>query len=74
MEGTKKAKFMAVIQIINALIWAVIILISSYTLKGFDNYDVVFYSLIVGSGLQISLLTYISDRLIMKKNCTPQLI
>lgn len=65
-------KIMSGIQLINAIIWAAIILISSYALKGIDNYRLVFYILIVGAGLQISLMGYISDRLFTKKNCIRQ--
>ena len=74
MERTKKAKFMAAIQIINALIWAVIILNSSNALKGIDGFELVFYTQIIAAGLQISLLGYISERFFKKKSCTPQLV
>ena len=42
--------------IINAVIWAVVILIASYLLKDAENYEYLFGILLVAAGLQNSII------------------
>ena len=42
--------------IINAIIWAVVILLASYLLKDAENYEYLFGILLVAAGLQNSLI------------------
>ena len=49
--------------IINAIIWAAVILIASYLCHDSENYKVLFGVLVVGAGLQNSLMySYTKDR------------
>lgn len=71
MDDKKKTRIMDAIQIINTLIWAALLLISSYVLKGTENREVIFLTLVMGSALQISLLGYISGKFFPRKKCIP---
>lgn len=42
--------------IINALIWAIVILLASYLLKGSENYNALFGILLVAAGLQNAVI------------------
>lgn len=42
--------------IINALIWAAVILLASYLLKGVNNYEYLFNILLVAAGLQNAII------------------
>ena len=48
--------------IINALIWAILILVISYFAKDLPNYKYVYGMLVFASGLQISLLNGLAEK------------
>ena len=48
--------------IINAVIWASVILLISYFAIGYENYDYIFGILVFASGLQVSLLNSLAKK------------
>jgi len=63
---------MNIIQIVNSLIWAALILTSSFLLKGTQHKEMIFYTLLIGASLQISLMGHISRKYLGKRSCEPQ--
>ena len=67
MEAKRKNKIMAeVIQIINALIWAALMLMVSYTLKGTQNFEIIFTTIVIGAAIEIALLGFITKKFLSK--------
>ena len=56
MKSKKQFGSTRIIQILNAIIWAVVILLCSYLINGEDNQQFVINILIVAAGIQISLM------------------
>ncbi len=55
--------------IINALIWAAVLLSTSYFMGGNENYKYVFFILVFASGLQVSLLSSLSKKSSVSSDC-----
>jgi len=64
MKSKKQNASTRIIQILNAIIWAVVILLCSYLIHGEDNQQFVINILIVAAGIQVSLIGYFSNRFI----------
>ena len=62
MKSKKQFGSTRIIQILTAIIWAVVILLCSYLINGEDNQQFVINILIVAAGIQISLMGYFSNR------------
>jgi hypothetical protein len=62
MKLKKQSASARIIQILNAIIWAVVILLSSYLINGEGNQQFVINILIVAAGIQISLIGYFLNR------------
>jgi len=62
MKSKKQNASTRIIQILNAIIWAVVILLCSYLIHGEDNQQFVINILIVAAGIQVSLIGYFSNR------------
>jgi hypothetical protein len=58
----------SILQVSGSLIWAALILICSIVLKDSDNNQIVINALIIGAGLQISLLGYFANKFLKNKN------
>ncbi|MFT5169333.1 MAG: hypothetical protein ACI8P3_004582 [Saprospiraceae bacterium] len=58
----------SILQVSGSLIWAALILICSILLKDSDKNQMVINALIVGAGLQISLLGYFANKFLKNKN------
>lgn len=48
--------------IINAIIWALVILLTSYFMRGYENYQYVLGILVLASGSQVSLLNNLAKK------------
>jgi len=48
--------------IINAVIWAFVILLVSYFAKDYENYNYIFLVLVFAAGLQVSLLNGLAKK------------
>jgi hypothetical protein len=57
-----------ILQVSGSLIWAALILICSILLKDSDKNHIVINALIIGAGLQISLLGYFANKFLKNKN------
>ncbi len=57
----------SILQVSGSLIWAVLILICSIVLKDSDKNQIVINALIIGAGLQISLLGYFVNKFLKNK-------
>ena len=55
-----------VIQIINALIWAALMLLVSYTLKGTQHFEIIFTTIVIGAAIEIALLGFITKKFLSK--------
>jgi hypothetical protein len=60
MKNQKRS--ISILQVSGSLIWAVLILICSIVLKDSDKNQIVINALIIGAGLQISLLGYFANK------------
>ena len=58
----------SILQVSGSLIWAALILICSILLKDSDKNQIVINALIIGAGLQISLLGYFVNKFLKNKN------
>lgn len=61
--------FWSVAIIVNALIWAAIILINSWYFRDSDYFNVIFSGAIIISTLQMSVLTVARERIYGRKGC-----
>jgi hypothetical protein len=68
MKSKKQSASTRIIQILNAIIWAVVILLCSYLINGEDNQQFVINILIVAAAIQVSLLGYFSNRFSHEKH------
>jgi hypothetical protein len=66
MKNQKRS--ISILQVSGSLIWAALILICSILLKDSDKNQMVINALIVGAGLQISLLGYFANKFLKNKN------
>jgi hypothetical protein len=66
MKNQKRS--ISILQVSGSLIWAVLILICSIVLKDSDKNQIVINALIIGAGLQISLLGYFANKFLKNKN------
>jgi hypothetical protein len=57
-----------ILQVSGSLIWAALILICSILLKDSDKNQIVINALIIGAGLQISLLGCFANKFLKNKN------
>ena len=64
----KQNRGISILQVSGSLIWAVLILICSILLKDSDKNQIVINALIIGAGLQISLLGYFANKFLKNKN------
>jgi O-antigen/teichoic acid export membrane protein len=64
MKSKKQSANTRIIQILNAIIWAVAILSCSYLINGEDNQQLAINILIVAAGIQISLIGYFINRFV----------
>jgi len=62
MKSKKQSASIRIIQILNSIIWAVVILLCSYLINGEYNQQFVINILIVAAVIQISLIGYFSNR------------
>ena len=67
MKNKSKIRDSKVVQVVSALIWAAVILTTSYVLKEVESNKFILNMLIVSVGLQLSLLTYFWNKYSMKK-------
>jgi hypothetical protein len=58
----------SILQVSGSLIWAALILICSILLKDSGKNQIVINALIIGAGLQISLLGYFANKFLKNKN------
>jgi hypothetical protein len=65
MKNQKRS--ISILQVSGSLIWAVLILICSIVLKDSDKNQIVINALIIGAGLQISLLGYFANKFLKNK-------
>jgi hypothetical protein len=68
MKTKKQNRGISILQISGSLIWAALILICSIILKDSDKNQIVINALIIGAGLQISLLGYFVNKFLKNKN------
>jgi hypothetical protein len=68
MKTKKQSRGISILQISGSLIWAALILICSIILKDSDKNQIVINALIIGAGLQISLLGYFVNKFLKNKN------
>lgn len=66
MKNQKRS--ISILQVSGSLIWAALILICSILLKDSDKNQIVINALIIGAGLQISLLGYFGNKFLQNKN------
>ena len=66
MNEKKKRNFMTGAEIGNGIIWATLMLISSHLFKGSEHFWLFFNFLIIGAGVQIALLGFVSDKIFPK--------
>jgi hypothetical protein len=67
MKTKKQNRGISILQISGSLIWAALILICSIILKDSDKNQIVINALIIGAGLQISLLGYFVNKFLKNK-------
>jgi membrane protein DedA with SNARE-associated domain len=68
MKTKNQKRSFSILQISGAIIWAALILICSMLLKDSDKNQMVINALIIGAGLQISLLGYFANKFLKKEN------
>ncbi|MFT5077385.1 MAG: hypothetical protein ACI85B_002454 [Flavobacteriaceae bacterium] len=68
MKSKKRSTSTRIIQILNAIIWAVVILLCSYLINGEDNQQLAINILIVAAAIQVSLLGYFSNTFSREKH------
>ena len=66
MKNQKRS--ISILQVSGSLIWAALILICSILLKDSGKNQIVINALIIGAGLQISLLGYFANKFLKNKN------
>jgi hypothetical protein len=70
MKTKNQNRSISILQVSGSLIWAALILICSIVLKDSDKNQFVINALIIGAGLQISLLGYFVNKFLKNKNNT----
>ncbi|MFT5217666.1 hypothetical protein [Patiriisocius sp. Uisw_047] len=70
MKTKNQNRSISILQVSGSLIWAALILICSIVLKDSDKNQIVINALIIGAGLQISLLGYFVNKFLKNKNNT----
>jgi hypothetical protein len=68
MKTKNQNRSISILQVSSSLIWAALILICSIVLKDSDKNQIVINALIIGAGLQISLLGYFANKFLKNKN------
>ncbi len=68
MKVKNQSRIISILQISGSLIWAALILICSLLLKDSDKNQIIINTLIIGAGLQISLLGYFANKFLKIKN------
>ena len=68
MKTKNQNRSLSILQISGAIIWAALILICSMLLKDSDKNQMVINALIIGAGLQISLLGCFANKFLKKEN------
>ena len=68
MKTKNQNRSISILQVSGSLIWAALILICSILLKDSDKNQIVINALIIGAGLQISLLGYFANKFSQNKN------
>jgi hypothetical protein len=68
MKSKKRSTSTRIVQILNAIIWAVVILLCSYLINGEDNQQLAINILIVAAAIQVSLLGYFSNTFFREKH------
>jgi hypothetical protein len=68
MKTKNQNRNISILQVSGSLIWAALILICSIVLKDSDKNQIVINALIIGAGLQISLLGYFVNKFLKNKN------
>lgn len=68
MKTKNQNRSISILQVSGSLIWAALILICSILLKDSDKNQIVINALIIGAGLQISLLGYFANKFLQNKN------
>ncbi len=68
MKTKNQTRSISILQISGSLIWAALILFCSILLNDSDKNQIVINALIIGAGLQISLLGYFANKFLMNKN------
>ncbi|MFQ3182406.1 MAG: hypothetical protein ACI9Z4_002016 [Polaribacter sp.] len=67
MKTKNQNRNISILQVSGSLIWAALILICSIVLKDSDKNQIVINALIIGAGLQISLLGYFVNKFLKNK-------
>jgi hypothetical protein len=67
MKTKNQNRSICILQVSGALIWAALILICSILLKDSGKNQIVINALIIGAGLQISLLGYFANKFLKNK-------
>jgi hypothetical protein len=67
MKTKNQNRSISILQVSGSLIWAALILICSIVLKDSDKNQIVINALIIGAGLQISLLGYFVNKFLKNK-------
>jgi len=68
MKTKNQNRSFSILQISGAIIWAAFILICSMLLKDSDKNQMVINALIIGAGLQISLIGFFANKFLKKEN------
>jgi hypothetical membrane protein len=68
MKTKNQNRSFSILQISGAIIWAALILICSMLLKDSDKNQMVINALIIGAGLQISLIGFFANKFLKKEN------
>ena len=68
MKTKNQNRSISILLVSGSLIWAALILICSMLLKDSDKNEIVINALIIGAGLQISLLGYFANKFLKNKN------
>ena len=68
MKTKNQNRNISILQVSGSLIWAALILVCSLLLKDSDKNQIVINALIIGAGLQISLLGYFANKFLKNKN------
>ena len=74
MEKKNKIRIMAeVLQIMNGLIWAALMLISGYYLKGTAHFETYFNRIIIVAAIEMALFGYVSGKYLWGKQCNKEI-